>query len=396
MKCRYPRNISMQSNQQNPTGTPSSLDMSDEDLKEAAKEECKEEARELFSQRSQDMAGRALYQKYRPSTFDEIVEQPQAVTVLKKAIESGTPAHAYLFTGPHGIGKTSIARIFARSLKCKDIDIFEIDAASHTGVENMRDLTMSVYTRPVESVLKVYILDEVHMLSKAAFNAFLKTLEEPPAHAIFILVTTEIEKVPGTVISRCMLLHLRQPSLTVLQQAVESVAKKEGCTLKEQSAALIALMAEGSFRDALTLTQKVLSVADAGGEVSHDMVEKVLGAPHHRVVNKYLEALTSSNFLEGVTALKEVRESKVSMDLFVKLCIQKVRTAALLSVDDKTNVAEEYNEEDEQFIKDISSKNEVADLFGVIKGLTDATNDIPTAHIKTLPLEFLLLKNEKK
>ena len=198
---------------------------------------------------------RALYQKHRPQTFADISDQPQVVSVLEKAVEDTTTAHAYLFTGPRGIGKTSVARIFARSLGCKDIDIFEIDAASHTSVEHIRELTESVYIQPVESEYKVYILDEVHMLSKAAFNAFLKTLEEPPTYTIFILVTTEEDKVPDTVVSRCVLLQFRQPSLSALQQIVTAIAKKEGYTLADQSVALVALMADGSFRDALTLVQ---------------------------------------------------------------------------------------------------------------------------------------------
>ena len=143
---------------------------------------------------------RALYQKHRPQEFENVIEQPQVTSILTKAVTQDSLAHAYLFTGPRGTGKTSVARIFARAIGCSGIDVFEIDAASHTSVEHIREIGNSVYTQPVESKHKVYILDEVHMLSKSAFNAFLKTLEEPPQHAIFILVTTELEKVPETII----------------------------------------------------------------------------------------------------------------------------------------------------------------------------------------------------
>ena len=330
---------------------------------------------------------RALYQKHRPRTFGDIVEQPQVVSVLEKAVEGGSAAHAYLFTGPRGIGKTSVARIFAQALGCQGIDVFEIDAASHTSVEHIRELTESVYTQPVESAYKVYILDEVHMLSKAAFNAFLKTLEEPPAYAIFMLVTTEADKVPDTIVSRCVSLQFQQPSLVALQGVVESVAKEEEYNLSEQSAALIALMAEGSFRDALTLVQKVLFVADAG-EVAHQVVEEVLGAPRHQVVNEYLEALVDKDVAKGVAALEVVSGAGGNVPLFAKLCIRKLR-AALLLRGGVAGVADDYSEEDVMFITALSGKEGAT--LALLKTLIDASYDIQRSYIKTLPLEYPLL-----
>ena len=332
---------------------------------------------------------RALYQKHRPQEFGDIAEQPQVVSVLEKAAEKGTVAHAYLFTGPRGIGKTSVARIFARSLGCKDIDIFEIDAASHTGVEHIRELTASVYTQPVESSYKVYILDEVHMLSKAAFNAFLKTLEEPPAYTVFILVTTEEDKVPETVVSRCVSLQFRQPSLTALQEIVISVAGKEGHAISDQSAALIALMAEGSFRDALTLTQKVLFVADSDS-VSHDTVEKVLGAPRHQLVNEYLGAVVDLDVSKGVSALEAVSSMNASVSLFAQLCIRKLR-AALLLRGGVAHATDGYSEEDISFITDLSAKERTT--LDLLKQLIEASYEIARSYMKTLPLEYLLFEN---
>jgi len=330
---------------------------------------------------------RALYQKHRPQTFQDIIEQPQVVSVLEKAVAGDAVAHAYLFTGPRGIGKTSVARIFAQGLGCQGIDVFEIDAASHTSVEHIRALTESVYTQPVESERKVYILDEVHMLSKAAFNAFLKTLEEPPAYAIFMLVTTEADKVPDTIVSRCVSLQFQQPSLTALQGVVASVAQKEGYTLDEQSVALIALMAEGSFRDALTLTQKVLFVADQG-VVPHETVEQVLGAPRHQVVNDYLAALVAQDVAQGVAALEKVASAGGNVSLFAKLCIRKLR-AALLLRGNVPGVADAYSEEDATFITTLSEKEGVT--LALLKTLIDASYDIQRSYIKTLPLEYPLL-----
>ena len=330
---------------------------------------------------------RALYQKHRPQSFEDIVDQPQVVSVLKKAVESGHPAHAYLLTGPRGIGKTSIARIFSRALGCKDIDIFEIDAASYTSVEHIRDITTSVYTQPVESEYKVYILDEVHMLSKAAFNAFLKTLEEPPRHAVFVLVTTEAEKVPETVISRCVSLQFRQPSLAVLQDTVMSVAKKEGYTLSNQSTGLIALIADGSFRDSLTLLQKALFVSDSKA-VDHQVVEEVLGAPKHQLVNDYLNALADGDIAAGINALTSVSGMSANMQLFAKLCIRKLR-AALLFREQVMELADEYTDEDKDFIGKLSQKKGVT--LDMLKRLVEASYEIPRSYVKALPLECVLL-----
>ena len=334
---------------------------------------------------------RALYQKHRPQVFKDIVEQPQVVSVLEKAVTGDAMAHAYLFTGPRGIGKTSVARIFAQALGCKGIDMFEIDAASHTSVEHIRELTESVYTQPVESDYKVYILDEVHMLSKAAFNAFLKTLEEPPAYAIFILVTTEADKVPDTIVSRCVSLQFQQPSLAALQEVVESIAQKEGCTLDEQSAALIALMAEGSFRDALTLAQKVLFVTEEK-KVKHETVEEVLGAPRHQVVNEYLNALADGDTTKGISALETVAGTGGNIPLFAKLCIRKLR-AALLLRGGVTGATDDYSEDDVACITALAEKQGVT--LALLKTLIDASHDIQRSYIKTLPMEYPLLEKRE-
>ena len=335
---------------------------------------------------------RALYQKYRPTSFGEIIEQRQVVGVLEAATKEGNAAHAYLFTGPRGIGKTSVARVFARSLGCKDIDVFEIDAASHTSVEHIREISSSVYTQPIESDRKVYIFDEVHMLSKAAFNAFLKTLEEPPSYVVFILVTTEAEKLPETIVSRCVQLHFQQPSVAVLQNVALSVAKKEGYTLSEESCALISLMAEGSFRDMLTLLQKVFFVAGDSNVISHETVEEVLGAPRHQLVNAYLTALADGAVSDGVSALGRAAELNANMPLFAKLCVQKLR-AALLLREGVSGPADSHTEEDSVFITDLSKKERVT--LALLRSCITLPHTIAQSYVKTLPLECLLLEFEE-
>ncbi|MEI6553855.1 MAG: AAA family ATPase, partial [bacterium] len=190
----------------------------------------------------------SLYRTYRPANWAEVIGQEHIISVLEDSIKSGKVAHAYLFCGGRGTGKTSVARIFARELGTSDKDLYEIDAASNTSVDDIRNLNESVHTMPFDSTYKVYILDEVHMLSKSAFNAFLKTLEEPPKHVIFILATTEMQKLPETVISRCQTFQFKKPNVEVLKKISIDIAKKEGIKIDDEVGALIALLGDGSFR----------------------------------------------------------------------------------------------------------------------------------------------------
>src|SRR5262245_37823538 len=215
-----------------------------------------------------------LYRAYRPQGFKEVRGQSQVTGVLEKAILNKKIAHAYLFAGSRGTRKTSVARILARELGVSDKDLFEMDAASNRGIDDIRELREGVYAMPFESPYKFYIIDEAHMLTKEAWNAFLKTLEEPPEHAIFVLATTDRDKVPETIQSRCEVYSFKQPTREILAQIVSDVAKKEGYTLERSAAELVALLAEGSFRDALSILQKVLAVS-ADKNIDVDEVEKV-------------------------------------------------------------------------------------------------------------------------
>lgn len=220
------------------------------------------------SQTSQTQASQthtALYRKYRPGQWSEVIGQDHIVQSLQaevaKVSGGARPHHAYLFAGTRGTGKTTIARIFAAEIGTAPEDIYEIDAASNTSVEDIRVLTEGVHALPLMSAYKVYILDEVHMLSKSAFNAFLKTLEEPPKHVIFILATTELHKIPETIISRCQVFHFNTPAHDTLSRVIAHVAKKEGIALSPQAAQLVATVARGSFRDALSALQGVVARA---------------------------------------------------------------------------------------------------------------------------------------
>lgn len=275
------------------------------------------------------MAHQSLYRAYRPQSFDEVEGQEQVTKPLSEVARTKKIGHAYLFAGSRGLGKTSVARIFAREIGCTERDLYEIDAASSNSVEDIRALSEGVYTLPFESPYKVYILDEVHMLSKSAWNAFLKTLEEPPPHAVFILATTELDRVPETVQSRCQVFEFKKPSRKDLATLVMKIAKKEGYTLTSDSAELIALLAEGSYRDALSVLQKVIAGA-AGKNVGREEVERITGAPKHELVHALIAALGKSDRAGALKVISQARTSGADLSLYLMLLIEALRSILLI------------------------------------------------------------------
>lgn len=271
----------------------------------------------------------ALYRKYRPQSFKEVRDQDHIVTVLEGAIKKESIPHALLFSGTRGTGKTTLARIFAKSIGTSDLDVSEIDAASNRGIDDIRELKEAVHTLPYESKYKVYIVDEVHMLTKEAFNALLKTLEEPPAHVIFILATTEEEKLLDTILSRCQVFRFNSPSRAVLTKLAIDVAKQEGFELKPEAADLVALAADGSFRDALGIIQKViLASGDTIG--TNDEVAAIIGAPRTSTLLSLLEAFHTKDKEKALSTLNEVADQPIDIKLFVRLLLDHVRAVMLL------------------------------------------------------------------
>jgi DNA polymerase-3 subunit gamma/tau len=232
----------------------------------------------------------ALYRKYRPQNFKEVKGQDHIISVLENEARSGKISHAYLFSGSRGTGKTSVARIFAKALGVSNEDIYEIDAASNRGIDEIRAIRDAIHTYPYSSKYKVYIVDEAHMLTKEAWNAFLKTLEEPPEHVIFIMATTEAHKLPDTVVSRCECFAFKKPGHQILAESVSKVAKAEKCEIEKKSVNLIATLADGSFRDALSVLQKIIN-SSSDSKLSHEEVQKVLGAPKEHLVVEILESI---------------------------------------------------------------------------------------------------------
>jgi DNA polymerase-3 subunit gamma/tau len=231
----------------------------------------------------------ALYRKYRPQTFSDVVGQEQIVELLESTIKQKKISHAYLFCGGRGTGKTTVARIFAHDIGCNPEDIIEIDAASNRGIDEIRELREAVRTAPFSSPYKIYIVDEAHMLTKEAANALLKTLEEPPTHVIFILATTDPEKLPSTIISRCQKLVFKSPDIVTLAKRLTYVAKEEGKDIDEATAELIATHGKGSYRDALGVLEQILTTS--GKKITHDTVLAFLGVTDKEILLQLLTAM---------------------------------------------------------------------------------------------------------
>jgi DNA polymerase-3 subunit gamma/tau len=335
----------------------------------------------------------SLYRAYRPQTFEDIRGDQQVVDVLKAAVKQGKVAHAYLFAGGRGTGKTSTARILARALNTSDNDIYEMDAASNRGIDEVRELREGVATLPFESKYKFYIIDEAHALTRDAWGALLKTLEEPPEHVVFVLATTELEKVPETILSRCQVFNFKKPTHETLKALALDVAKQEGAPLSPAGAELIAMAGEGSFRDTLGVLQKVLTVA-AGKKLAEEEVAKVVGAPSGQTVNAFLAALAAKNVGGALAAFHEGVASGAEPGIFTLLAIAKLRAVLLLRFAPKMEqeLAGQFSDEDFAALKNLAGKDSAALNARLLAELITALLEINRAPLPQIPLELALYR----
>jgi DNA polymerase III subunit gamma/tau len=272
-----------------------------------------------------------LYRKYRPATFAEVQGQDRVISLLQTQITQGTVGHAYIFAGGRGIGKTSIARIFAKELSIEPHDIAELDAASNNSVDDVRALNEEVSVMPFTSTRKMYILDEAHMMTRQAWNALLKTLEEPPAHVIFVMCTTELEKIPTTILSRSEVHMFLRPSPIILSAHIQNVAQFEGVHIEPDAAETLALVADGSFRDALSHLQKCLSLT-TNGILEREHVERVTGAPARTQLLKLLTAIEIKDVETAIALVQDMRILSLNSSLTYVMLLDLVRAVLLARV----------------------------------------------------------------
>ena len=330
----------------------------------------------------------ALYSRYRPQDFQQVIGQEHITSVLARAVESGAVSHAYLFSGTRGTGKTSVARILARALGTAPEDTFEIDAASQTSVDDIREINEAVWVLPFRSKFKVYILDEAHMLSKSAWNALLKTLEEPPAHAIFVLATTEPEKVPETVISRCEWYQFKKPSPQVLAKVVSETARGEGLKFGDGAAELVAALAKGSFRDALSILQKVAHLSK-DAVISRDEVERVTGAPPASLVREFVAALAKKDAALGLDAVGRAVAQGQDAESFAELSLELARRALLFRVAPKSPLLSGVDDDERAFLEQLAKDSPITSE--ALLALLAAIDDARVSAAPGLALELALI-----
>lgn len=355
------------------------------------------------------MAYVALYRQWRPQDFGSLVAQDHISKTLRNAIVSGKIAHAYLFSGPRGTGKTSTAKIFAKALNCQQgptpepcnecpncqritagnsMDVFEIDAASNRGIDEIRDLRETVKFAPVDGRYKVYIIDEVHMLTTEAFNALLKTLEEPPAHVVFILATTEPHKIPATIHSRCQRYDFRRISVREIEGRLSEIVKETGIPITPEAIRLIAVQADGGMRDALSILDQCAAMP--AGDIDAEAVRRLLGMIGHEWVWKLTDALAERNATAVLLGIDElIAMGKDVRQLLLELA-QHFRSLMVYKAAPDMESVTLYSE-DRSVLARQSESFTHAELGTIIQKLHDAVNDAKWTPEPRIAAEMALL-----
>lgn len=369
----------------------------------------------------------AIYRKYRPKILSDVLGQDAISEILKNAARLDRLAHAYLFYGPKGSGKTTTARIIAKIANCQKrqsdpefkkvgepcnecsacieidkgnaMDVVEIDAASNRGIDEIRDLKERIRVSPAAYSHKVYIIDEAHQLTKDAFNALLKTLEEPPAHAILILVTTETEKMPATIISRTQKFHFKKLPLNIITEKLKNIAKTEKIKISEPALELISAVAGGSFRDAESLLDQIASteINGKGTMIETDNIEKILGQVAFKGVSELAELLIKNNLSESLNFISQINEAGYNLVQFNKDLIHYLRRILALrfSPSLETYFVRELTDNELSIVKKHSQLIEPNKTIKLIKSLIEAYTEMRYSPFAIVPLEIAIIENLK-
>ncbi|OGE21160.1 MAG: DNA polymerase III, subunit gamma and tau [Candidatus Dadabacteria bacterium RBG_19FT_COMBO_40_33] len=351
-----------------------------------------------------------LARKWRPKTFDDVIGQEVITQTLKNAVSTGKIAHALIFSGPRGVGKTSTARIIAKALNCekgptsdpcsncafcreisegKSLDVIEIDAASHTGVDDAREIIENTRYLPSSGKTKIYIIDEAHMLSQSAFNALLKTLEEPPPHVLFILATTEVHKIPVTILSRCQRYDFKKVSTANIKERIELISSSEGIKIPEETLYLIAQESDGSLRDALSIVDQL--IATFGNEIKHEDATGILGVSDKSLIKSTIEAILNKNPKKCIEILNEVSEKGVSPKRFAEDLLKLARYILLIKTCGK-EIISEFSDDEKKELENLSRNESVETLEILFKMLLEGAEDVQRSFYPRMALEVTLVK----
>lgn len=350
----------------------------------------------------------AYYRKWRPAVWDEVIGQEAIVHTLRNAVAQEKQVHAYLFSGPRGTGKTSTARILAKAVNCthpdksarpceecenckavnagRFLDLIEIDAASNTSVDDVRDLREKINFAPSQGTFKVYIIDEVHMLSTAAFNALLKTLEEPPAHAMFILATTEIHKIPATVLSRCQRYEFRQIPLNHITAQLKTIAEAEKLDYEMDALTMIARQATGSMRDAISLMDQI---ASSGDKITLALTEEVLGATSNENVIRLIESLIHEEINQAVSVIHTALDSGTDGRQFSNQIVDYLRALVLMKIGNSKDV--EATQELKRVMQAHSDEVSLEKLVTWVRIFNQAQHNLGSRWQPSLALELAVV-----
>lgn len=359
------------------------------------------------------MSYMALYRKWRPDEFEEVKGQEHVVTTLKNQITHDRVGHAYLFCGTRGTGKTTVAKLFAKAVNCEhpledgspcnecaackaisdgsSLNVIEIDAASNNGVDNIRDIREEVQYSPAQGKYKVYIIDEVHMLSIGAFNALLKTLEEPPSYVIFILATTESHKIPITILSRCQRYDFRRISLDTIYERLVELLKREGIEAEEKAVRYVAKAADGSMRDALSLLDQCIAFY-LGQTLTYEKVLEVLGAVDVEVFNQLMRYVASNDTMKALGIIDEIVWQGRELSQFVTDFTWYMRNLLLIKASDHVNDQLDISAENLESMREVAAQVDMEALMRYIRIFSEMSGQIRYATQKRVTLELAIVK----
>lgn len=357
------------------------------------------------------MAYKVLARKCRPQTFDEVIGQEHVTRTLKNAIKENRIAQAFLFTGERGVGKTSIARILAKALNCRSgptdqpcntcascteitsgnaIDVHEIDGASNTGVDDIRTLRENAKYLPSRDRYKIYIIDEVHMLSKSAFNALLKTLEEPPDHIIFMFATTDPQKIPETIISRCLRFDFKRISANEIVRHLKDITEREKITVSRRALSLIAREADGSMRDSQTILER--AIAYCGNSIEDTGIEELLGHVDSQFIYRILDAVCTDNAQACMDTVHDLYEYGVDFKKFYYALLEHLRDLIMIKTLSDASKTMDYSDEDLKRLRELADKIELGALHRCFRMWFTAEGEITRSAFPKIALEVSLLE----